>query len=108
MPEHEGNERVVYLAKLGSLKNQSNPVYDKIPFKKYKNKIEKYYQKSIINRYKYSDISNEAKITTNELSKVTNYKTHLIGKGNNTYSVCKLAILLNSLSNHNNLYYHMT
>ena len=53
---------------LGSSINPSNPVYNnKKPFKSYENKIEEYYQKRDKKRYKYSDISNEARIITNEL-----------------------------------------
>ena len=35
-------------------------------FKNYENKIDEYYQNSILNRFKYSGISEEAKILNNE------------------------------------------
>ena len=62
------------------------------------NKIEEYYQKSIINRYEYSGISWEAKILTNKLLKATKNNTKLIKKCN---SPNKLATLICILSNHN-------
>ena len=65
---YEGNERADYLAKLGSQKHPTNPAYNKTPYKTYENKIDNYYSKSILNRFKYGNISDEAKILTNELS----------------------------------------
>ena len=47
-------------------------MYDNIPFRSLENKIEEYYQKSILNRYKYSGISWEAKLITNKLLKPKN------------------------------------
>ena len=108
VPGHEGNERADHLAKLGSLKYPINPIYNKIRFKNYENKIDEYYQKSILNSYKYSGISDEAKIFTNELLKTSNYNLKNITKQIISYPDCKLAILTKVLSNHNNLNYHMT
>ena len=105
---YEGNERADHLAKLGSLKYPLNPIYNKKPFKNYENKIDEYYQNSILNRYKYSDISEEAKILTNELLKTSKYKLKNITKQIISYPDSKLAILTKVLSNHNNLNYHMT
>ena len=105
---YEGNERADHLAKMGSLKYPLNPKYDKIPFKNYENKIDKYYQKSIINRYKYSGISEEAKILTNELLITINYNLKKLTKQITSYPIHKLAILTKVLSNHYNLNYHMT
>ena len=68
---YEGNERADHQAQLGCLKIPTYPVYNKIPFHNLENKIEEYYQKSIINRYKYSYISCEAKIIKYELPKAT-------------------------------------
>ena len=68
---YEGNERADHLAKLGSQMIPKTPVYDKISFQNLERKIEEYYRKSIINRYKYSGISCVAKIFTNELLKAT-------------------------------------
>ena len=67
-----------------------------------------YYQNSIINRYKYSDISEEAKSLTNALLKTTNHNPCKITKHIITYPSYKLGILTQILSNHNNLNYHMT
>ena len=83
-------------------------MYDIIPFTSLENKIEVYYQKSIINRYVYSGISWEAKILTNELLKATKNNTLIITKCITSYSPNKLATLICILSNHNNLNYHMT
>ena len=105
---YEGNERADHLAKLGSLKYPLNPIYNKKPFINYENKIDEYYQNSILNRYKYSDISEEAKILTNELLKTSKYKLKNITKQIVSYPDSKLAILTKVLSNHNNLNYHMT
>ena len=105
---YEGNERADHLAKIGSLKQPANPIYDKIPFKDYENKIDKYYQNSILNRYKYSGISEEAKILTNQLLTATKYKPNEIAKRIILYPNNKLEILIKVLSNHNNLNYHMT
>ena len=90
---YEGNERADHLAKLGLLKYPLNRIYNKIPFTNYENKIDEYYQKSILNSYKYSGISDEAKIFTNELLKTSNYNLKNITKQIISYSDCKLAIL---------------
>ena len=68
---------------------------------------EEYYQNSVINRFKYSDISSKAKIITNELLKAANYNTTKIAKQIITYPDCKLAKQIIILSNHNNLNYHI-
>ena len=105
---YEGNERADHLAKIGSMKSPTNPIYNKIPFKNLENKINMYYQNSIINRYKYSDISEEAKSLTNTLLKLTNHNPYKITKLIITYPGYKLGILTQILSNHNSLNYHMT
>ena len=67
-----------------------------------------YYQTSIINRYKYSGISEEGKILTNKFLKATNYNFKNLTKQIISYPDNKLAILTKVLSNHNSLNYHMT
>ena len=41
---YEGNGRADHLAKLGLLEYPLNPIYNKISFKNYENKIDEYYQ----------------------------------------------------------------
>ena len=54
--------------------------------KNYENKIDEYYQNSILNRYKYSGISEEANILTNELLKTSKYNLKNISKQIISYS----------------------
>ena len=105
---HEGNEIADYLAKKGSLKQVSNPLYNKAPFTTFINIINKHYHRSIENRFIYSDISCEAKILTSGLVKAYKYRTNKMTNKILTLNYEKISTLIKILSNHNNLNYHMT
>ena len=90
------------------MKATNTDTYDKIPFNKLTSHIKKYFNNTILNRYKNSGLSSETQIITNELLYKLKNSTKNLSHILLNLPITKLSTIVKVLFNHNSLNYHLT